>query len=274
MSRVLLSFDNGKIFDFDGYEIKKGTYEYDDFPQPEVDFFGGLPMEIISYIFSFVISERTNCYELVRLDDFPKLRKKYPRGNWGFIGKIRSKFWPFVILNKRIRSSLIYDIEQILNKRKIFSLNSPLNWPKYDTYNDPLPHSFYLELTKFLEDFEKLKVEPYFEIKKKGHELCHKLRHIKWKSFRTNNSSQRAVTHKMAENYGYKHYTYSVTFREPGDYHHREEGWTSMTQCDGCSKCLEFRTKKCGVLITSEPVTQPKAINNKYVNELKKIFLE
>lgn len=42
------------------------------------------PNEILANIFEYVITTRTKCRKLVRLDNHPHLRKKYPRGEYGW----------------------------------------------------------------------------------------------------------------------------------------------------------------------------------------------
>lgn len=70
---------------------------------------------------------------------------------------------------------------------------------------------------------------------------------------------------------GFYHYTYRVTFRvKIYRYHQINDGYSSMTDCDGCHRCLSYVTKAMGVLVTDEKVNEPTADKNKYLRELIK----
>ena len=81
-----------------------------------------LPDEMILYIFDYVISDRTNCRELAKIDDLPEsikagIRKRYPRGEWGWVNTTRSKFWPYVIISKRIGEVILSDLNRTLKSK-------------------------------------------------------------------------------------------------------------------------------------------------------------
>jgi hypothetical protein len=248
-----------------------------------------LPDEMILYIFDYVISDRTNCRELAKIDDLPEsikagIRKRYPRGEWGWVNTTRSKFWPYVIISKRIGEVILSDLNRTLKSKIKFTVPDARKCHRCgqvrgnclycsDSYTHPvLPHSFYLEVIAELEKFPKSDPKVYYEIISR-YEPKYNIRILRWTSIKAANSAQRAVIHKMAEAYGYHHYTYMVTHPDViVDYHQIYDGWTDETRCEGCDECKTFVTKKEGVLITDEPVKQPNAAHNRLVRDIKDSF--
>lgn len=187
--------------------------------------------------------------------------------------KTRSRFWPYLILSKRINELLLKDLEILFKKKvAVFDIPPKSVTPSYNgapKYNDikVLPHSFFLDTLKDFEDLKKGNPKIYYDFQK-SNKSEYRIVIMRWKGIKADNSAQRAVIHRMAEEYNFKHYTFRITEKYVSDYHQREEGWTSMTTCDGCEKCLRWLTKKRGVLVTEKSVSPPTALKNRFVRKL------
>jgi hypothetical protein len=236
---------------------------------PIMTTFDDLPSEVINHIFQYVISDRSQSCELVQLDQYPVLRCKLAYGKWGWLNKTRSHFYPYIAISRQIHDILMYDLKKILCDNRPKYIRPSLD--DKSGHLEILPKSFYLGVLDTLEKLGTANSREYIEILAKNYEwptTNYAVRVMRWTSIRAENSAQRAVIHRMASVYGYHHYTYQLVCHGKNDFHYKKQGWSYGSLCYGCKDCTKIRTRKCGVLITEEPVVAPKSWHNSIVKLL------